>query len=69
MTLDLSHNKMNYIAPEAFKGLTNLTSLSLNNNGLKVNEISGSVYGCKVQMGAVRKSITICTFHVVSLET
>jgi hypothetical protein len=35
---------MNYIAPEAFKGLTNLTSLSLNNNGLKVNEISGSVF-------------------------
>ena len=44
MTLDLSHNEMNYIAAEAFKGLTNLTSLSLNNNGLKVNEISGSVF-------------------------
>ena len=42
--LDLSHNHLRQIELDAFKGLTKLTVMWLNNNLLIVNNICGNVF-------------------------
>ena len=43
-TLDLSHNDLSQIEPDAFKGLTKLTDMWLDHNSLVVNNICGNVF-------------------------